>query len=132
MGEMRKIKEKYFRLHHLYSRALALKRPEDNSSSCPNISRGDAADDAESGVLRSRCHTTTDSDRGMAMLRKRLTVTTKDRSSRASLQPSQALDVVALRRKTFCATAREQRSTSLNMDANTEKATSEIFTRKHK
>ena len=37
--EMRKIKEKYFRLHHLYSRALALKRPEDNSSSCPNISR---------------------------------------------------------------------------------------------
>ena len=39
--EMRKIKEKYFRLHHLYSRALALKRPEDSSSSCPNISRSD-------------------------------------------------------------------------------------------
>ena len=36
--EMKKIKEKYFRLQHLYSRALALKRPEDNSS-CPNISR---------------------------------------------------------------------------------------------
>ena len=39
--ELRKIKEKYFRLHHLYSRALALKRPEDNSSSCPNISRSE-------------------------------------------------------------------------------------------
>ena len=38
--EMRKIKEKYFRLQHLYSRALALKRPEDNSS-CPNISRSE-------------------------------------------------------------------------------------------
>ena len=37
------------------------------------------------------------------------------------------------RRKTFGVDEiRQERSTSLNMDANTEKATSEIFTRKHK
>ena len=87
----------------------------------------------------------------MVMLRKRLTVTGKER---ASLQPSPAVntqdtgDLVDLRwdnnlrytlpytliprRKTFCAAARQQRSTSLNMDANTERASSQMFTRKHK
>ena len=35
--EARRIQEKYCRLRLLYTRALALRRPEDTNSSCPNI-----------------------------------------------------------------------------------------------